>query len=335
MSKKANPAAIGIFVVGAIVLAVVAILMFGSGKFFSQTEQFILYCDDSVNGLDIGAPVKFKGVKIGQVSRIYIRHNQIPESTAIPIVIEIDTKRLRDTLGVDIDLADPEAFHEHVNFGLRAQLQQASFVTGLLYVELNYYPNADPPRFVQLPDNQQYLEIPTISSDFNEVFATAASTLSSLSRFNFAGIGEQIEVLLEEVNNDLREVEFARINQELLGALASAQRLLANPEIQEAITTFNATLTDGRNTLHKLDAKIDPLILDLEQTTAAARATLATFQRVGGSAEIFLQPNSALVVQMEDALRELGDAARAIRLLAEFIEQNPNALLTGKQAPKQ
>lgn len=332
MSKKANPAAIGIFVVGAIVLAVIAILMFGSGRFFSKTEPFILYCEGSVNGLDVGAPVKFKGVKIGQVSRMYIRHNQIDESISIPVIIEVDTMRLQETLGVDNNLSDPEEFHAQISLGLRARLQQASFVTGLLYVELDYYPNAGPPQYVQNPDNPIYLEIPTISSEFNQVFETVASTINNLSQINFASIGQKIETIVDELGTGLGAIEFQAINDELLATLENTRTLTANPEISEIITTLHATLNDGRSTIHKLDAKIEPLMMEVEMTTTQLRDTLASYKRVGDSADKMLQPNSVLLLQVEGTLQELTDTARSIRLLAEFIEQNPSAFLTGKQA---
>ena len=334
ISKKANPAAIGIFLVGAIVLAVVAILMFGSGKFFSKTEPFILYCEGSVNGLDIGAPVKFKGVNIGQVSRMYIRHNQIDESINIPVIVEIDTTRLQETLGINTNLSDPDKFHEQVSFGLRARLRQASFVTGLLYIELDYYPNAGPPRFIQVPDNLLYLEIPTISSEFTEVFETFASALNSVSQFNFARIGTQIETILNEAASGFKEIQFSAISHELLGVLENAQVLLSNPEINEIITTLNTTINDGRNTIQRLDSKIDPLMLEVEKTTAQVRDTLATFQQVGSSVDTILQPNSVLMLQLEETLQELSNMVRSIRLFSEFIEQNPNAFLTGKQETK-
>lgn len=332
MSKKANPAAIGIFVVGAIVLAVVAILMFGSGRFFSKTEPFILYCEGSVNGLDVGAPVKFKGVKIGQVSRMYIRHNQIDESISIPVIIEIDTSRLQDTLGVNNNLSDPDEFHKQISLGLRARLQQASFVTGLLYVELDYYPNASPPDYVQRPDNRLYLEIPTISSEFTEVFATVANIVNKVESIDFEEINHRIKAILFKLENGIDAIEFQTINQELAGTLENARLILSNPEINEIITTLNATLADGRTTLHKLDAQIEPLMLEVETTTAQVRDTLATYKRVGDSVDDLLQPNAAMMIQVEDALQEMSDAARSIRLLAEFIEQNPSAFLTGKKA---
>jgi paraquat-inducible protein B len=70
MGKKVNPTVIGLFVVGAIALAVIGVIVFGSGQFFKHTQRFVMYFPGSVNGLSIGAPIKFKGVDIGTVSDI-------------------------------------------------------------------------------------------------------------------------------------------------------------------------------------------------------------------------------------------------------------------------
>jgi paraquat-inducible protein B len=73
MNKKISPAVIGAFVIGAVALIIIAILVFGSGRLFRQTRDFVLYFDNSVNGLRIGAPVKIKGVEIGSVKDIRLQ----------------------------------------------------------------------------------------------------------------------------------------------------------------------------------------------------------------------------------------------------------------------
>src|SRR4029450_5040348 len=96
MNKKISPAMIGAFVLGAVALIVIAILVFGSGRLFRQTRSFVLYFDNSVNGLRIGAPVKVKGVEIGSVKdiRLLLLVGQGTAGDKIPVIIEIDLKKL-------------------------------------------------------------------------------------------------------------------------------------------------------------------------------------------------------------------------------------------------
>ena len=145
MNKKISPAMIGAFVLGAVALIVIAILVFGSGRLFRQTREFVLYFEHSVNGLRIGAPVKIKGVEIGSVKDIRLLVGQGTAGDKIPVIIEIDLKKLtRRGATVAAETAvDPEAMQKViVDRGLRGQLDMESLVTGLLYVALDFFPGS-------------------------------------------------------------------------------------------------------------------------------------------------------------------------------------------------
>jgi len=134
MNKRISPAMIGAFVLGAVVLIVIAILVFGSGRLFRQTRNFVLYFDNSVNGLRIGAPVKVKGVEIGSVKDIRLLVGQGTAGDKIPVIIEIDLKKLTRRGATTTATVDPEAMQQAiVDRGIRGQLDMESLVTGLLY----------------------------------------------------------------------------------------------------------------------------------------------------------------------------------------------------------
>jgi phospholipid/cholesterol/gamma-HCH transport system substrate-binding protein len=129
MNKKISPAMIGAFVLGAVALIVIAILVFGSGRLFRQTRTFVLYFDSSVNGLRVGAPVKLKGVEIGSVKDIRIQVGQGTGADEIPVIIEIDLKKLtrRGAPAAAEATVDPEAMQKViVDRGLRGQLDMES-----------------------------------------------------------------------------------------------------------------------------------------------------------------------------------------------------------------
>ena len=143
MNKKISPTLIGAFVVGALALIVIAILVFGSGRLFRQTKDFVLYFDNSVNGLRIGAPVKFKGVEIGSVKDIRLQLEQGKLINKIPVIIEIDLEKLtsRGATSADCDRWTAKPFSKAiVDRGLRGQLEMESLVTGLLYIALDLFP---------------------------------------------------------------------------------------------------------------------------------------------------------------------------------------------------
>ena len=94
MSKKANPALIGGFVVGAAVLAVAGIAFFGGGKLFAEQLTFVSYFEGSLKGLQVGAPVTFRGVRIGAVSDIVVRYNSDDQSVRIVVYFQIERDRI-------------------------------------------------------------------------------------------------------------------------------------------------------------------------------------------------------------------------------------------------
>ncbi|WP_309400331.1 MlaD family protein [Cerasicoccus maritimus] len=332
MSKKANPAVIGGFVVTAVVLAIAAIVVFGSGNFFKQQAEFVLYFDDSVNGLAIGAPVKFKGVPIGQVKDILIRFNQKEDSDSIPVIIEVDVSRLRTSLGVDVDLGNPAVLREQINGGLRGSLQQASFVTGLLFVELNYVNPAPPPVFRQMQGlDNEYLEIPTLQSGLTEIIKKVSSMVNEISQIDFRGIGIKLNATLDKLDKGIGEVDFKGISNQTKETLKAYEELANNPDLRKAFANLDKTLSDMQVLINNLDGDMGELVKDIRVTLSSARGTLDKVSVLATDADSMLAPDSQLRYEINSALSEFGGAMRSLRVLLDYLEQNPSAILTGKQ----
>src|SRR5882724_8304548 len=102
MSKRASPAMIGAFVIGAITIIGVAAVTLGGGRLFRSQERYVMFFQGSVNGLEKGAPVKYRGVPIGVVTDILLAVPQLRDDPRIPVVIEVDNDRLRE-LGASLD----------------------------------------------------------------------------------------------------------------------------------------------------------------------------------------------------------------------------------------
>jgi paraquat-inducible protein B len=158
VNKKISPAVIGAFVLGALALIVIAIVIFGSGQLFRQTRDFVLYFDNSVNGLHVGAPVKLKGVEIGAVKDIRLQLEPNSQLDKIPVIVEIDLEKLTSRGATSVARTDIETLRQTViQRGLRGQLLMESLVTGLLYVGLDFFPDtpvracSEAGRQVQIP----------------------------------------------------------------------------------------------------------------------------------------------------------------------------------------
>jgi len=318
MGRKANPATIGAFVVGAVVLAVTGVLIFGSGKLFKRTSRYVCFFSGAVDGLNVGAPVKFKGVEIGSVVDIRLR---LPEQGPpqgetkefrIPVTIEIDDERVAAAGG-----QARRDIKEMIDRGFRAQLNAQSLVTGLLFVQLGFYPDI-PPTF-ELPRDSKIAEIPTMPTTM-----------------------EQVQTAAENVFRKLQEVHVEDLVKSVTQAIDTIKSVVATPELKEAIqalpatvANLNQTMTSVRELSVRLDAKSGPLLDSLKGTSEKGGATMDQARETLQSVQQFVEPESPLSTQLAGSLQEVAAAARALRLLANLLERNPSVLVRGKEVATQ
>src|SRR5262245_10505187 len=160
MSKKANPTKIGLFLICGLALGVAGLVIFSSRSLFHPRQKEILYFDSSLKGLNPGAPVKFRGVTVGSVVELLIRHNQASNDFSMPVLIAIDKKVVQTKSDVSLQVGTQARMDFLIQRGFRARLDAESLVTGLLYVDLAIVSNAPPPEFHQI--TPEYQEIPTM-----------------------------------------------------------------------------------------------------------------------------------------------------------------------------
>lgn len=164
MSKKANKALIGAFVIGAVVLLIMGIITLGSGTLFKRTNKYVLFFDGSIKGLSVGAPVIIRGVKIGVVKDIHLVYDPTIDDLITPVVIEVESSLIKNVpkrLSID-------DYKELIKAGLRARLDIQSFITGQLMIALDFYEDK-PAKLHNVA--KQHPEIPTLptSSDIFEL----------------------------------------------------------------------------------------------------------------------------------------------------------------------
>src|SRR5262245_8460714 len=333
MNKKISATAIGGFVLGAVALVVVALIMFGSGLYFRKTYEFVLYFDSSVNGLRVGAPVKFRGVEVGTVKNILLQLEKDMKEPRIPVIIQIDLDKLRSRGGTGALLSDPQALKEAIDKGLRGQLQLESFVTGLLFIGLDIFPDSEA-HFVQEPDQgHKYPEIPT-----------QPTTLE-------AAQGKVVEILAK-----LEDIDFKRLIESITKAVDGLNGLVSSPGLKRAIGSMDQVTTQlteaGTNiarAAHTLDGSVKSLAGDLELTSAEARAALKQAgaaikqsetaikgaEETMASIRAVVDPDSTTFYEINRTLKEVSTAARSLRLLANYLERNPRALIFGKPPSKE
>src|SRR5437867_3098679 len=285
MSKKANPAVIGVFVVVGSGLAVVGLLLFSSQNLFHPRQKDILYFDASLKGLNPGAPVKFRGVTIGSVVEVLIRHNQASNDFSMPVVITIDKKVAQAKSDDLLQIGSQTHLDQFIEQGFRGRLDAESLVTGVLYVGLEIVPNAPPPAFHQL--KPEYHEIPTVPSQVQQL-------LAELAHLDIHGFSEKLNVLLTRLDTSLSQLSVAQINEGLTNLLGAANHLVATPDLTNSLAALRETLDEAGTLLKRIDRRVDPLLDNVTNTLADAQNTLTALRLGIRNVADLLGPDSAI-----------------------------------------
>jgi len=301
MSKKANPTTIGIFVIGAVFLTIAGIITFGKSEFFVQEETYVCYFDTSLTGLDVGAPVRFQGIQVGTVRKM----EGIVDPDTLEIWIPVYVAMRRGAMQLTRELTDAEEseydifMQGMIEKGLRAELRKDSLVTGKLYVGLEF----DPGSPMHLVGHDEHPEIPTV------------------------------EGALAKFAKNIEEIDFEGLVHSTTQAVQAVEELVENPEIAELIHNLNELIqnlnaqveplsTSSQSVLANADTLLINADTELDQVTAAAMGVLNNFDD--------LEKNYTMSHKTTVMLEEVAAAARSIRILDDYLERHPEALIKGK-----
>ena len=329
MSKQASLTLIGGFVIGAVALVVAGVLIFGSGKFFSHTSPAVMYFEGNVQGLQVGAAVKFRGVPIGSVTDIKAKFDAKDLKFHIPVFVEFmqgsiemenaTTRTLRESLGALVEQ------------GLRAQLQAESIVTGQLFVQLDFHPEASPQQLAVDPATQ-LIEIPTILTTQEQVSQTLRTAINKIAELPIEQIVTDLEGALSNINKLVNAPEVLDTVRTLKTTLTDTQQLVRNIDKRVAplASSVTATMGDISKLAKSADSQVPSLMTSLKDMVAATRGALEQTQETLTSVNELAAPNSPVRYELVKTLQELSGAARALRLLADYLNRYPNAVVFGQ-----
>ncbi|MCC5873413.1 MAG: MCE family protein [Gammaproteobacteria bacterium] len=260
--------------------------------------NYVLYFDGSVRGLAAGAPVEFRGIRIGSVSDVRLELDPETLDFNLPVRVEIEPERIMDvTRG-----PSPEAVLESlVKRGLRARLQTGSLLTGQLFVELDMYPDSE--LRLRKADGIGYPELPTVP-----------------------GAMETITASIEKLVGQLDEIALDEIAANLLGTLEGTNALLNAPELERMLVEMEGSVRAFRGILEQVEAS------DMEATLVAARGVLGNLERTLAVAADALDPQAPMHYNLLRMFSELEETARAIRALVELLEREPQSVIFGRGA---
>jgi paraquat-inducible protein B len=295
MSRRANLSLIGVFVLGGAALLLSFVVLFGNLKLFKDTVRFVLYFDTSVSGLNEGAPVLFRGVRVGRVTDIRLEANPQSKEVNIPVFIEIDPERIEQ---IGITSTPQDLFTTLIQHGLRAKLGIQSYITGQCFIELDFEPES-PIKLVQ--DQGAPLEIPTVRSRLQELSATV----------------ERLPI------DDLMN--------KLLSAVEGIEKAVHSAKLQESIVSLNQTLQAVRDTAVTLQSRISPFLDQARSTLSsiqhAAHAAANTTRSIETEASAALIQARSTLSRTETGVdrvsrqvaRAAGDARAAFAKLRDTL----------------
>jgi len=315
---------IGAFVFGGFLLALLAIILFGNFRLFSSTTRVAVVFQGSISGLSAGAPVTFRGVRIGNVQSTVLQFDAQTRTAYIPVTMQLEPDRIRVT-GQKGGSRTALNLSELVAQGLRAELITQSFVTGQTEINLDFYPSTPAtlhPGVTDLP------EIPTRLSTvqrvqeelsqlpLRELVNNADETLQSLRHLSDR-LDQELPPLV--ANLKVTAQESTRTVETAAGAITDLQR-----RVNDTLTRTTQLITTGNRQINERSADLHALLVSSARAARQASETLNDVRSLTSS-------RSETRANLESALRDLAATAASLRGLASDVERNPQLLLTGRR----
>jgi paraquat-inducible protein B len=344
MAKPVSKTLIGAFVLGALALVFAGIVILGSGALFRDSSDVVMFFEGSVGGLQIGAPVTFRGVAIGEVKGIQIVYEPAQKEFRIPVAAKLYPDRVMSLAASP----RPATMKDLIDMGFRAQLQMQSLITGQLSIQLDFFPE-EPAVMVGVSKagfGPRVREIPTIPTPIqkiqksiqqiplDEVVRDVRDTLSSIRDILASPALPEIIANLKQVSQDAvgltRSIDgrLEGVGSQVDLALRELRTLAASANAQ--IKNLGATIGDTRQLVQNVNRRVDPLAAEISATATELRATIRQSEKAIANIGSMTADSADLRYNLELFLKELSATARSLRTLTDYLDRYPDSLLRGK-----
>lgn len=303
---------VGLFVAGGLTIAVAAIIWLGMSRFFEKGSFYAVYFDESVQGLSVDSPVKYRGVAIGRVERIVVA----PDSRLIEVILKIDS-----------DL-EPEE-------DMVAQLKVVG-ITGSMFIELDRHVAGEPLRSPELRFPTEYPVLASRPSDISQLFRGIDDIVQKLNTFDIAGISERLKITLDHIDQAVVETDVKAVGDKVRHALTTLNQAIVDLDLKgiskglkQSLASLNEDLDPVRwdeimgnlqGTIVSLDKAVDNLNLLLVNTSGVVDKTGSSIAMVN---------NNLYTVG-----RDLETASGQLRQLLEQLNDQPSRLLFSRPPPR-
>ncbi|MEH6588849.1 MAG: MlaD family protein [Halioglobus sp.] len=323
MGNKTNSVAIGAFIIGALIISIASILYISGSGLGQDRSKVVMVFDGSVKGLTVGAPIALRGVQIGSVTDIRL----ILDTDTVDVIMMVEAEiQGQNILQRGEGEPDGDITEALIARGLRAQLNSQSLLTGLLYVQLDFYPNSE---LVLVDIDSPYTQIPTVPTDLERLSRQFESV-------DFAEMAQNLKSMAEGLNAFISNGAFQTLPQNLKATLAAIEALSGQLSQQIEVTgpKLDTLVENATTTMQAVNKEVPRLSSSATHSLAQLDATLVEFQQAMNEINHLVSDDSSTRYELNKALRELSLAGRAMQLLAKSLEEQPEALLRGKSGDK-
>lgn len=319
--------------IGAFALGIIALLSFGSLSLFSKPQRFVVNFDESIHGLDLGSPVKIRGVRVGRVVNLKVQFDETVKKSVVRVICEFNRNIITDGSNGLVDVTSREVLQELIDKGLRAQLGVMGLATGLLYVELDFL---DPEQY---PDPHasteiKYATVPSVRSTISEFQASLTEIMTEVKHIDFTAMAKEFHGVLTDTRKQVNALELTELVAQWTKTARSIDAMATDPALNETLVNLNAAAIELRTVLAKLDGQIEPTSERVAAMLDDTRKTLESFKAAADTLKKLMSAQQNFGDDASQAFTKLAGAADAVQRLADFLERNPQALLAGRKRPE-
>lgn len=282
MSAQPNFFRIGLFLVIGLAILAAGLIAFGAGQLFSRRIYMETYVNGTVQGIEVGSLVKFRGVTIGKVKSIGFAFNEygapsgVDRFNYVVILMEIDKEMFPGMFSENLT----PLIEANVKQGMRARIEPLG-ITGMNYIEINYL--QDPTQFPQLAFNWEphYYYIPSAPGQLTNILDSVNNMMREIEKLNIGELTENLNEIMSKLNDAISDAQIEKISTDLQGLLTNFQKALTDANLGEVSA-------DARTLMQSLDKSSNELRNILESVNPSdVRKAISQVEKITENLESF------------------------------------------------
>lgn len=324
MATQKTKFVLGLFVTCGIGIALLAVIWLGVSRFFEKGQYYVAYFNESVQGLDVDSPVKYRGVFIGRVERIDVA----PDANLIQVILKIESG-------------------QKLNRDIVAQLKSVG-ITGSMFIELDRKKAGEPDRSPSLSFPSEYPIVASKPSNINKMLQSIDDVLNQLRTMDLVGISRKIQLTLDRISRTVDDADAKGISNDIKTLTESAHRILEPKRwetilasVEKAGQSLNGIMDQAGSSLNRVDntvRRVEGITVEKEE---AIKIALENFREAMENANTLMKKGNSLTDKTDESLSllrqrllmiagSLEKASKNLNRLIETVADHPSQLMFGE-----